>query len=378
MYLLNLFKLTVVIFPFFFAIGLSGTTPPQWVQKPHMVFPRSDFEAPTVGTKIYCGGGCNANQTVSAGCTSVINYFTSYDFVSQQWTQLTAMPTPRYRYASAVVGNKIYMIAGLSQNDTSISTVDVYDTVSGSWTQLPQGNMTLISNPASFVLGTKIYLVGGYNPDYTARAQVLVLDTSSTNLVFQAGVVADRTYASGDLGAVALNGYGYAFAGFHDSDWCHPLNYLEMYDPKANSWTRKASFSGPRGDPAYAVTSSGYLFIMGGETKDSSCTQAAFWTLSIPVGTVEMYNPQKDTWITIAPIAITRFRFSGNAYQNFIYDLGGQGAPVSISNDTSQDYYPVLSDVYALDTTFYFSAASVLRAPIYLVFLLSVWLVVML
>jgi len=357
-----LWKLTVVI-----TLAIVSAAP-QWVQEPHMVFPRSDFESPRVGTKVYCGGGCNENQTVSDGCHSIINYFTSFDFVAQQWTVLQPRPTPRYRYTAAVVNSKVYAIAGLSQNDTNIDTVDVYDTsagTSGTWTSLNQGNVTYISNPASFVIGTKIYLVGGYNIDYTARAQVLVLDTSSSNLVFQAGVVADRTYASGDLGAVAINGYGYAFAGFHDSDWCHPLNYLEMYDPNSNTWTRKASFNGPRGDPAYAVTDNGFLFIMGGETKDSTCTQTAYWTLSIPVATVEMYNTKTDTWTTIAPIAITRFRFSGSAYKNMIYDFGGQGSPVSISNDTSQDYYPVLGDVYALDTTFYLSSASILHIPIY-------------
>jgi len=232
--------------------------------------------------------------------------------------------------------------------------------------------MTLISNPGSFVLGTKIYLVGGYDTNYVALQSVLVMDTNSSNLVFQAGIVADRTFASGDLGAVAINGMGYSFAGFTDTDWCQPLNLLEMYNPNTNTWTRKAPFPNPRGDPAYAVTATGYLFIMGGEDKTSTCTQNAEWTLSIPVGDVQMYNPQKDVWTSISPIAITRFRFSGCAYLNMIYDLGGQGAPVAINNDTSQDYYPVLDDVFALDTTpFIGSAASTLRAPIYLVF---VWL----
>jgi len=239
------------------------------------------------------------------------------------------------------------------------------------WTSYQQGNITFISNPASFVLGTKIYLVGGYDPYYTALSTVLVMDTA-VSTVFQAGKAANMNYARGDLGAAAINGYGYAFAGFHDSDWCHPLAYLEMYDPNSNTWTVKASFTGARGDPAYAVTDSGYLFIMGGEMKTSTCTQNAPWTLSVPVGTVEMYNPKTDKWLVIAPIAISRFRFSGNAYQNSIYDLGGQGMPVPINNNSAQDYYPVLGDVYALDTTSYLNSASSLSfktAPIYLFFL---------
>jgi len=99
------------------------------------------------------------------------------------------------------------------------------------------------------------------------------------------------------------------------------------------------------------------LFIMGGETKMAPCGN------STPTAEVEYYDPVKDKWSDISPIAIERFRFSGTGYDGSIYDFGGQGK-------LTGDHYPVLSDVYALDVTSILTASLGTSIPLNLMILL--------
>lgn len=331
----------------FLVVAFLFCTNALWDPKASMLFPRSDFVTATIGQKVYVMGGCTGDQNNASNCPNITNVLTCYDFVNNNWAALNPAPRARYRYMAAVVGNKIYYIGGRTlDNDAVIAEVDVYDAVSGGWSTLPsQNGVTSISDAAAFVIGTKIYVSGGYTQDYTCLNSTIVLDTAASPQVFVAGSVAAKTMAAGDNGAVAIGGFGYVFGGF-SSDFCTPLDTLERYDPTTNKWTTLPKMTKGRGDMAYAVIDDN-IFIMGGESKAPGCVA------SVPVGDVNRYSVSKGAWFEVSSsLAINRFRFSGAAYQKTIYDIGGQKAV-----DTN-GIFGVLANVYALDVSSFVSSTT--------------------
>ena len=82
--------------------------------------------AAVMGGKIYVTGG----ETDEGSMNSVF----VYDPQADAWTQLASMSTARRRHASTLVGGKLYVFGGLSSG-VRLSTVEIYDPASDSWTQ---------------------------------------------------------------------------------------------------------------------------------------------------------------------------------------------------------------------------------------------------
>lgn|SRR3990167_6368920 len=76
----------------------------------------------------------------------------------------------------------------------------------------------------------------------------------------------------GDAAGAAIGGKGYVFGGFSDSDFCDPIDDLEIYDPEENRWTNGEDMGTDRGDKVAVVFRNKYFLVMGGESKHSDCS----------------------------------------------------------------------------------------------------------
>lgn len=320
-------------------------------------------------------GGCDANQTVNpnGGCTSFSQALSVYNFPNNSWALLDSLASAnvnaplRTRYGGAVLGTDLYYIAGRDNLDNVLNSIDVYSTSSNAWISpaliTSQIGLTR-SDGCAFVIGSSIFYTGGYSQDYSVVFQsTLVLDTTValTNGrsygQFAVGVVADKPYQAGDCGAVAIFGKGYVFGGF-GPDFNTPQSHLERYDPATNTWTILSHYITARGDPAYSVIA-GNLFIIGGEEKINKTApnipNSIYW--SVATNNVEHYNILTDTWTTLGPTAVDRFRTSAAAWVRGtrIYNFGGQGTVVitNRSDLINGAYYPVLNSVYHLNVSQY-------------------------
>jgi hypothetical protein len=94
-----------------------------WTNKTAMPTPRAALQANEVNGKIYLIGG--QPPTASERYGSTTNVTEVYDPPTDTWETKTPMHKPDYGYASAVVGNKIYIISSITQ---------IYDTESDTWT----------------------------------------------------------------------------------------------------------------------------------------------------------------------------------------------------------------------------------------------------
>jgi hypothetical protein len=97
----------------------------------------------------------------------------------------------------------------------------------------------------------------------------------------------------------SLGGKVYAIGGLSidkifDKRTAHPQKSVEMFDPEKNSWTPVADLNEPRHTFGVCVIGD-YIYVAGGQyTIDGSPTADGF-----PVGNVERYDPSTNKWTTI-------------------------------------------------------------------------------
>ena len=313
-----------------------------------MAHARSDHGAVNYNGDIYLFGGQSfdpTNRTVSV----VIANLTRYNMYLGTIEELQPMPEPRYRFAYAVVADKLYVFGGFvapeEQGGAMSTGTLIYSFTDSQWIT---GTSSL---PLTFpradlwgdAIGGKIFAVGGYNytdPTYAPLTLVEILDVGNgaTKWVKVASLITPR----GDHRVQASGGLLYAFGGVTVvgdgtcSDWysCHPwTNSTEAYNPITNTWVKKASMNWARGDMGSELLSNGHIITAGGEGNYKSPALSAL--RQVAQYWVEDYDPSNDIWIPKAILFEPRFRYDlASSDGNVIYAFGG--APTCDDSTTAK------------------------------------------
>ena len=97
----------------------------------------------------------------------------------------------------------------------------------------------------------------------------------------------------------------------------------EVFDPQTNSWSSIAPIPTPRAYAAGTAGLDGRIYVIGG--SGSNVTRLA---------TVEVYNPVNDSWATAAPLPAARFLLAAATGLNGkIYAFGGFGKSGALTGD---------------------------------------------
>ncbi|MCL2134728.1 MAG: hypothetical protein FWH37_04130 [Candidatus Bathyarchaeota archaeon] len=200
-----------------------------WQTLASMPTPRSDLTANVVDDKIYLiGGKIYSNDSPYYKQTDIVEV---YDIKTNSWSTNTSMPAALQGYASAVIGTKIYIIGGSRQTtsgiDTSISTLQIYDTQTDSWS-----NGQSLIFPSSYgaavvtsgvIAPLKIYYTGGFSVEtFSNKTQIYDVE----NDYWSEGP--EMSYARAYLGLTVVNDFIYAVGGLDGENW---LNYVEELKP---------------------------------------------------------------------------------------------------------------------------------------------------
>ena len=348
----------LVLFTLFASTAAQSVSAQSWQRLVPMPVNRSDFAVLPVNNTLYVFGGCVGNQQVTGGCPTITNRMESFNTLTNTWSERTLATTNRTQYIGCVYQSTLYYIGGRDVNGDVIATVDVYNTATGVWSQLPdQAGVTSRSNGACFVIGNTLYVTGGYDEYYNSLNTTIALTLPGT--LFSATKVPSKPMAAGDCQADTIGSSGYVFGGFSSQEadgngFCHPLATIERYDASSNTWTllNETGFIG-RGLPASGVVN-GLLYVMGGEAKGLVCVGGN--DISHPEPTVQYFNPATNVFTTLDTLPTSRFRFSGAALGTTLYNIGGQGGEVitnSSANATDPNvdsgYFPVMNLVEAMN-----------------------------
>jgi N-acetylneuraminic acid mutarotase len=114
------------------------------------------------------------------------------------------------------------------------------------------------------------------------------------------------------MAVVAVGGKVYAIGGgIPGPGWITPENWTEVYDPKTNTWDRRAPMPTAR-DGLDAAVVGGKIYVIGG---------VSFGNPHSAFAENEVYDPGNDTWTNLTP-APGRGQFSLAALNDTIYAEG--------------------------------------------------------
>ena len=168
------------------------------------------------------------------------------------WHTAPPLPTARAAHAVVVNGDSVYVLGG------SGGQVDVDRFDGARWTiatQLPHG---ALNAPAAVALGGRIYVLGGF--------------AAQTNL---------------------------------------PSDAVDVYDPRANTWSSAAPLPAPRGGHA-AVVLDGKIHVLGGGNSQSTIADHS------------VFDAQTNTWSSAAPLPRAEGSVAAVVFGGKLYAIGGR------------------------------------------------------
>ncbi|NDI36498.1 kelch repeat-containing protein [Chengkuizengella sediminis] len=281
-----------------------------WTEVGSMNFSKKYSQIEVLDGKIYSVGGYNA---------AAIANVEVYDSETNVWTEVASMHTLRYNHQTVIMNGKIYAIGGLnnllSGTDRYLSKVEVYDPETDIWTQLLDLNYQRQGHQA-VVLNNQIYAIGGHDgTNYSSSVEVYDYISDRWNQLasmnyartfFQTEIIDGKIYVIGGYGLDTNRGSGY-----------YPLANVEVYDPETNTWTELESMEATRSYFSTEVID-GKIYAIGGRGDQAGGTE------NLPLSSVEVYNPETNTWTNVANMERERRYFKTEVMNGKIYAISGQ------------------------------------------------------
>ena len=187
----------------------------------------------------------------------------AYDPVTAKWTPRAPMPTARSAMAHDVIDGKIYVAGGRPPRGHDFA---VYDPRADKWTTLPD-LPTARNHIAAAAIGGKLYVAGGrfgggFRSEITPALEVYDPGTN------QWTTRRPMSEARGGLNGIAVNGCFHTFGGEHPTAGPSGVfPHHEVYDPKADAWTRLPDVPIPVHGVTGLVYVDGWIHLPGGGTR---------------------------------------------------------------------------------------------------------------
>ena len=237
----------------------------------------------------------------------------AYDPETDTWTERADIPTPRFLPASSVVNGRIYVIGGgnpVVPAELALPTVEEYDPATDTWSRkadMPTPRHGLSTS----VLNGKIYAISGY--DGTNMATVEAYDPASDTWARKGDLPTLRSH----LATEVVNGKMYAIGGWDSKESIETVfSSVVVYDPAADTWTKKADMPTARWSPASGVVN-GKIYIIGGTVTTGAGNRQN-------LKTVEVYDPEMDTWAQGVDMPTARGWLSASLVDGKLYAVGGR------------------------------------------------------
>ena len=195
-----------------------------------------------------------------------------------QWQALEGLYVPRDDFGTAVVGQDVWALGGMTgERGNRLTSIEVLDTRTGTWetsdVEMPVG----VASFETVAVGPRIYAFGGFDKDSRATAFSAVLDTR-TGTWRELPEVPHERYAHT---VTAWRGSVYLVGG-RDDDGLVPE--VDVFDPRSESWTTARTPMAHVRDSHDTVATPEGLMVIGG------------WRDYEPTDLVDLYDPATDRW----------------------------------------------------------------------------------
>ena len=121
-----------------------------WVQAPMMNHARDGFASVSDGVHIYVFGG------------SILPSAEVFDTKSKSWNLLPQMHHPRSCASCSLIGSEVFVVGGLDMCNRAISSIEVFNVVTHSWSVLETKSKANRVGCATLSVGRCLYIFGGH------------------------------------------------------------------------------------------------------------------------------------------------------------------------------------------------------------------------
>ena len=255
----------------------------KWSPLPDMEKKRYDCAIASVNGKVYAVGGRDFIWRLSIG--------EIFDPATNKWTPIPDMKEARWCCAACAMGDKLYVIGGNNydgHNYKSLSSVDVFDTITQEWSSIP--NMKTKRNGCAAVsLKNKIYVFGGHDGyNFLSSAEVYDITTQEWTQLPEmkekrkncaVTVVGNRIYVVG----------GYNFCSkFHQCS-------CEVFDTYTNTWSSPIPDMNEKRCGCQAVSIGSKIYVMG----DGDYSTFATSFVEVFEMSMDSFYPIDDNYVII-------------------------------------------------------------------------------
>ncbi len=255
------------------SFDLYDTVNDQWRPLPPMPTARERFGMAAFSGRIYVSGGRARDVDEDTLSTSAALWI--FDTVSSDWILKADMPTPRVDHVMVNCEDKLYVLGGTGEFSNRIY---IYDPAEDKWTTAGATMKTPRKNFGVARDGTSIYLIGGITPGGKLLDDVDVFDTVSQTWTSRASLPKPRA----GLAAAVIDGRLHV-AGGSTPDPAQTFNEHLSLGAGENAWRTEPELPTARHSMAYALAGNKW-YVMGGGSA------AGFYTLFSAADAVESYD----------------------------------------------------------------------------------------
>ena len=260
-----------------------------WRQLPPLPVPLGDVAAGVIGRYLYVIGGGNAGTL-------------RYDLSAAEWLPADALsqrPFAGHHQAAEAWDGKLYVFGGFQAEGRT----QIYDPVRDIW-KVGADVPFRAASSVSAVIGGRIYVAAGL-AGRSPTGQAAVYDPATDRWSSIESMPHPRHHAAAATDGRRLFVFGGREGGAGVSDG---VAEVQIYDPATNRWSSSndpsagmAPLPFGRGGTGKAVFLGGRFYVLGGETRsDAGATPAKVYAR------VDIYDPQRNRWVSGQPMPVPR------------------------------------------------------------------------
>ncbi len=264
---------------------------------------------------------------------ALVSFLMFADIASAQWVQRASFPgTARAKAASFTIGNKIYVVGGITNSLVILRDFWEYDITANTWTQKSNFPGEERYGAATFVLNGRGYVTTGGN-DFGFLDDLWefnpVTDTWAQRNGLPAGTAQHenqrREAFAFTIGSKAYLGGGEGFVFGPNQTWNYAFFDLWEYNPVNNTWIHKSDVPDAIGrNMSIGVSVNNKAYIGMGCNVDQNINRTSFWE----------YEPISDIWTAKSDFP-NNFTTDASTFvlDTTLYLIGGVNLnPVSLSD----------------------------------------------
>jgi hypothetical protein len=263
-----------------------------WVATGEMVESRSSFAAVRLGDgRVLVVGGTADDAEYVNGMPVSLSTAEVYDPRSGTWSAVASMAYGRAVPTATLLANGTVLVAGGSGGGQQTPTAELFDPATGTWAAAPSMAGARSAQTATLLADGTVLIAGGSDVPGVPAAERY--DPRTNTFTLAGPMLQPRRYHTATL----LQDGRVLVAGGSADGVEGLLTAAEIYDPATNAWTATSSMANGRDSFTATLLADGTVLVTGG---------APLAMGQGPQSSAELFDPATGRWLALPAMRLPR------------------------------------------------------------------------